>query len=579
MLANLSLGTISSVSTPTVTTAAAFAMAETSRLIRSSIVSHRGNYRGVVRGISSFAPLTTMPEMRRRPPPSHLCVSPAPTLHMTPTGVRSSALFSTQTGAVGSSPLGSQRGVEAVSLLPTYLADARAVPKYHPENSPNGALQLGVAENQMNEEELVSAIRKFSSGGKDEASSFESDLIYYQPTSGRPAFRAAFASYLRRLLHLPSDLDEEGLILGAGCNAVLENLCFCLAEPGEAVLIPTPYYAAFEFDLVARIGLSVMPVNTMDHHPPFEFFDDQVPLESYFPNVSSLDAAYGAAVQKGSTPRILLLSHPNNPLGICYPQSVINECIEWCRLNKVHLISDEIYAGSVYRSGEGDEATFTSALSLAASNIAESGSGGLGLGPYVHFVYALSKDFALSGLRVGAAYSENKMIRTPMQKLNDLCQISSQTQLVVERMLKSKAFKENEAEAHWTEEFLNENQRRIRKRCNRLQQCLDDVDVPYLNADSGLFLWMDMREFLPSADKNDIVETERKKEKKESMEKRERALYMEMLHDHGLLFTPGLSMRNELPGFFRCVFTAASDQEFDLGLDRIRNFVVAKRSQ
>ena len=49
-------------------------------------------------------------------------------------------------------------------------------------------------------------------------------------------------------------MHPDGIILGAGCNAVLENLCMCLAEPGDAVMIPTPYYAAFEFDLAARAG-------------------------------------------------------------------------------------------------------------------------------------------------------------------------------------------------------------------------------------------------------------------------------------------------------------------------------------
>jgi len=46
---------------------------------------------------------------------------------------------------------------------------------------------------------------------------------------------------------------------------------------------------------------------------------------------------------------------------------------------------------------------------------------------------------------------------------------------------------------------------------------------------------------------------------------------------YGLLFTPGMSMRNERPGFFRCVFTSASEEEFDLGLDRICTFVKEQR--
>ena len=149
--------------------------------------------------------------------------------------------------------LSSSRGRAAVDLLPVYLTDARAVQQYHPIDAPDGALQLSVAENQMLEDLLVPAL---SNASKMNETLFQDELIYYQPTHGRPSFRKGMATYLQRILHLNQNLDEEGLVLGAGCNAVLENLCFCLAEQGESVLIPTPYYAAFEFDLVARAGES-----------------------------------------------------------------------------------------------------------------------------------------------------------------------------------------------------------------------------------------------------------------------------------------------------------------------------------
>lgn len=54
---------------------------------------------------------------------------------------------------------------------------------------------------------------------------------------------------------------------------------------------------------------------------------------------------------------------------------------------------------------------------------------GRSLGERCHIVWALSKDFALSGLRVGALYTENEAIRTPIQKLNDLAQVGSTTQV------------------------------------------------------------------------------------------------------------------------------------------------------
>jgi len=299
----------------------------------------------------------------------------------------------------------SRRGRDAVRLLPSYLADARSVPRYDREKNPNGALQLGVAESLILEDWLIPALNWESSN-----TAIPSDAIYYQPTQGRLDFRTAMASYVEDLMGLANGrLKLDGLVVGAGCNAVLENLCFTLAEIGDTVLIPTPYYAAFEFDLVARAGLKVQPVTTMDFHSPENTMN---PGAKYFPNAASLEAAYQRAIKSGSEPRILLISHPNNPLGICYPPSVVEECIAWCRMRRIHLISDEIYAGSIFRNESG----FISALALADEP-------DKGLGPYVHWVYALSKDFALSGLRVGAVYTENENILLPLQKLNDLCQV------------------------------------------------------------------------------------------------------------------------------------------------------------
>jgi DNA-binding transcriptional MocR family regulator len=166
------------------------------------------------------------------------------------------------------SKISSRRAGAAVELLPTYLSDARAVQRYHPTEAPDGALQLCVAENQMLEDLLVPALSSFTSA----PTSFAADMIYYQPTHGRPSARMAMARYLERTLGgLPEELkknekslDPEGLVMGAGCNAVLENLCICLADAGDAVLIPTPYYAAFEFDLVARAG--TFPFMFLPHH-------------------------------------------------------------------------------------------------------------------------------------------------------------------------------------------------------------------------------------------------------------------------------------------------------------------------
>ena len=153
------------------------------------------------------------------------------------------------------------------------------------------------------------------------------------------------------------------------------------------------------------------------------------------------------------------------------------------------------------------------------------------------------------------------------------CQISSHTQLLVERMLSAQV-ERNGVTEKFVDVYLDANNRNIQSRSDKLVSCLEELDIPYLHPDSGLFLWMDFREFLPELSVNESLDNE----SLESKERRERELYLSLMKEFGLLFTPGMSMRNEHAGFFRCVFTAASEEEFQLGLVRIQEFVKVQRS-
>jgi len=39
--------------------------------------------------------------------------------------------------------------------------------------------------------------------------------------------------------------DSENLVLAAGATSANEILMFCLADPGEAFILPTPYYPGY----------------------------------------------------------------------------------------------------------------------------------------------------------------------------------------------------------------------------------------------------------------------------------------------------------------------------------------------
>lgn len=40
--------------------------------------------------------------------------------------------------------------------------------------------------------------------------------------------------------------DPDRIVMGGGATGANELIMFCLANPGDAFLVPSPYYAAYE---------------------------------------------------------------------------------------------------------------------------------------------------------------------------------------------------------------------------------------------------------------------------------------------------------------------------------------------
>lgn len=87
------------------------------------------------------------------------------------------------------------------------------------------------------------------------------------------------------------------------------------------------------------------------------------------------------AESEGIHVRALMLCNPHNPLGRCYPKETIVALMELCNKYKVHLLSDEIYAASVYDVPDKDAIEFTSVLSFDSSKYISD--------DYLHVLYGL----------------------------------------------------------------------------------------------------------------------------------------------------------------------------------------------
>ena len=52
----------------------------------------------------------------------------------------------------------------------------------------------------------------------------------------------AMADFMSQVMGRGVSFDPSQMVLTAGATPALEILCFCLADPGNAFLVPTPYY-------------------------------------------------------------------------------------------------------------------------------------------------------------------------------------------------------------------------------------------------------------------------------------------------------------------------------------------------
>jgi len=123
-------------------------------------------------------------------------------------------------------------------------------------------------------------------------------------------------------------------ICDRGCAGLLNGLFFSIAEAGDAVLIPSPYYAAFESDM--KVIAQCVPHQVPMEHP------------GQGPTMHDLESSWGKAVEKGLKPKILLLTNPNNPLGTVYSKEIIASAVDWARGKGMHIIVDEIYGLSIH---------------------------------------------------------------------------------------------------------------------------------------------------------------------------------------------------------------------------------------
>ena len=81
------------------------------------------------------------------------------------------------------------------------------------------------------------------------------DIANFQDYHGLPEFRKAVAKFMSKARGGRVTFDPQRVVTAGGATGANELITFCKADPGDAFLVPSPYYPAYEllFSLIIKL--------------------------------------------------------------------------------------------------------------------------------------------------------------------------------------------------------------------------------------------------------------------------------------------------------------------------------------
>ncbi|WMY78180.1 pyridoxal phosphate-dependent aminotransferase [Citricoccus sp. I39-566] len=185
----------------------------------------------------------------------------------------------------------------------------------------------------------------------------------YSPAAGLPELRQAIAEKTLRDSGL--EIESQQVLVTNGGKQAVYNTFAALLDPGDEVIVPTPYWTTYPESIRLAGGV------------PVDVFAG--PENGYKVTIEQLDAAVTDRT------KVLSFVSPSNPTGAVYTPEETAAIGRWAHDRGLWVVTDEIYEHLTY-----DGVPFTS-IATAVPELADQ----------VIILNGVAKTYAMTGWRVG----------------------------------------------------------------------------------------------------------------------------------------------------------------------------------
>jgi aspartate/methionine/tyrosine aminotransferase len=203
----------------------------------------------------------------------------------------------------------------------------------------------------------------------------------YIPDAGLPELRKAFEEKLRAENGIDAPFEHR-IYVTVGANQAFLNAMLAICDPGDEVILLSPYYFNHEMAITLVSAIPV-PVPVDELHQP------DLP-------------AIAAAITERT--RAIVTVSPNNPTGAVYSRETLTAIHRLCAERGIFHVSDEAYEYFTY-----DDARHFSPGSLG--------------GDHVISLYSLSKGYGMASWRVGFLVAP-ECLHEDLMKIQDTVVVS-----------------------------------------------------------------------------------------------------------------------------------------------------------